>query len=157
MKRSRFRIVIFALLIFVLFNLFSCAEESIPKSFEESDYSTDASGAAERFKRIDGIESAFLKSIATDQNTSTVGPNTCRTAGFLVISKKTCEDYFNQYDFVPESPAFPEGIGTDVLDVKDFAWYRSGEFERMILGGSYIGEVYLDITNSIVYLDVSNT
>lgn len=157
MKHPDLRIISFILLTVLLFSLFSCAKESIPRSFEEADYSTNASGAAEQFKRIDGIESAFLKSIATNGNTSSIGPNTYRTAGFLVISEKTCEEYFNEYDFVRQDPAFPEGIGTDVLDGNDFTWYRSGEFEKTVLGGSYIGEVYLDKANGIVYLDVTNT
>jgi hypothetical protein len=87
---------------------------------------------------------------------NSIGPSNYFITGFVVLDDKTFEEVTNGYAFVNEVPTFPAGMNPSVTSRTHFAWGANEEFTHELLGASFIGTVYFDSINGMVFFDVQN-
>jgi len=121
---------------------------------EKMDYREDVEQLTNRFSTLDGIESCFWK--ADTIGKTNFGPTNYWMKGFLCLDENNFQKILTEYEWIADDIVFPNGIDPDITGKDDFSWHINKDFQSMILRQSFVGSIYFDITNGIVYFDVEN-
>ena len=151
MKRK----ILITIISIVIIALVGC-KQNFETHLTEVEYSGNIESISHYFHELKTIERVYFKSLQKGSS-GLVGPSTFSIAGFVFISEDEKNTLIDTYEFVEAMPEFPEGISTDITQLTDFRWATSKEFTRFVLKGNFIGDIFLDTNNGIIYLNVENT
>lgn len=118
------------------------------------EYRTDVEPIMSRFEIIQNIKNAYWK--ADFIGSSNFGPSSYFLKGFVVLANDATEQIRTGFDFKEVDIFFEPGLDPSVTGFSEFDWYKSNEFTAQILTNKFIGKVYFDMTNGMIYLDVEN-
>ena len=124
------------------------------KGLERIEYRTDIQPLNERFSKTLDISDCFWK-VSTIGNTR-FGPSSYWMKGYAFISQETAESIKAEYSFVDVNINFEKGITPDVTKKNEFRWSYNKKLSREIAGTKFIGEVYFDTLNNIIYFDLES-
>lgn len=119
---------------------------------EQLPYHEDVEPICERFDYLYSVEKVYWKSEQIGDGV--IGPSSYWLKGFICITEEEKDEIISAFAFEEDSPEFPEGISPEITGYKDFTWKTSSDFSRELLKGNFVGEVYLDALNGVIYLDV---
>lgn len=77
--------------------------------------------------------------------------------GFLLIEEKESSMLENEYQWEESVVDFPKGIEPGVTQKDNFSWYKSEDYNSAILQQNFVGDIYLDAENGIIYFNVENS
>lgn len=107
-----------------------------------------------RFPAIKNIENCYYE--AETIGTVGFGPTNYRLTAIVVVEEKEMEALIQQYS----GEQFDINISKEMLDKvglnDDVSWCFSQEFQKVVLGASFIGKVYFSEENNAIYLEVEN-
>lgn len=146
---------IFLILISILL-ITSCANKKQEVDFENLQYEKNIESVSNIFKDLNSIDKVYFKSTQVGA-TSGIGPSTFKNAGFICISEDEMNSLRSKFSFEDAEPSFPSGISADITGKDRFHWQSNNDFSRELLKGNYIGDVYIDIQNNIIFFDIENT
>lgn len=144
------------LLLTVVLFISGCSMDT-QSNLKNIEYSENVESITHYFTELQTVENVYFKSKSVGTNTSRIGSTSFSITGFISISEDEKNSIFDSYDFVLDEPDFPDGISTDITEKTEFSWYSSHDFSSKILKGNFIGSVYIDSVNSIIYIDVTNS
>ena len=142
-------------LIICVFLVTSCKNEEV-NNFTQIDYSNNIEAMEYYFPELGSINNGYFKSISLNGESRTIGPSTFCVAGFLCISKEAVNVFLDGYEFIKKDPSFPLGVSPEVTEYVDFSWYTSNEFSKYLLKGNFVGDVYIDIMNCLIYINIQS-
>ncbi len=142
------------LLFAFIFCMSGCSMNTQSK-LEDLEYSENIESITHYFTELQTVEHVYFKSESVGSN-GRIGPSSFSIVGFIVISEDEKNSICESFDFVADEPDFPDGISSDITERSEFSWHSSYNFSRKLLRGNFVGKVYLDFLNSIIYIDVVN-
>lgn len=142
------------LLFAFIFCMSGCSMNTQSK-LEDLEYSENIESITHYFTELQTVEHVYFKSESVGSN-GRIGPSSFSIVGFIVISEDEKNSICESFDFVADEPDFPDGISPDITERSEFSWHSSYNFSRKLLKGNFVGKVYLDFLNSIIYIDVVN-
>ena len=148
------RLISFMATIVFILSMFGCSEEK-PGGLAEIEYSENVNSIAFYFDKLQPIERVYFKSEQIGDGR--LGPSSFRLVGFICISADKTHSISNSFDFKEKEPDFPEGISSNVTGKDNFSWQTSADFTKELLEGNFVGEVYLDFDNNMIYIDIERT
>lgn len=145
-----------ALTLLVSLILCSCGIFNSGKpSLAKIDYRTDVQPIMDRFPMLQEIEQVYWK--ADTFGHIYFGPTSYYMSGFAVLSDSAKEELENQYSFSEQAePVLPEGIDCSITGFSAFEWYTDQDFTHDMLRAAFVGTIYYDRMNGVVFLDVEN-
>lgn len=84
------------------------------------------------------------------------GPTSYFLTGFVVLSAAEKENFLNKYKFEQTDLSFKSGIEPDITGFKSFSWGKSPELYKDIVGNGFVGDVFFDSVNGVLFIDVEN-
>lgn len=133
------------------------ASQTIFQNSEDAtdmEYRTDMKPIKDRFPDIPDFSECHWKAHTIGK--TSFGPTNYWMRGFLCLSEKDFQKILTDYEWSADSVVFPNDVNPSITGEGDFNWHSSKDFQSMILRQSYVGSIYLDITNGILYFDVEN-
>jgi hypothetical protein len=124
------------------------------ENLEELQYRTDIAPIQSRFEYIKSINSVFWKGDIIGD--ATFGPTSYFIKAFITIDSDEATSLMRKYEFSPFELDFEPGISPEVTGYTQFAWTKNEEFTKDMLSYKFIGEVYFDSINGVIYLNVEN-
>ena len=118
------------------------------------DYKTERTPIKDRFPDLPDFTECYWKA-DTIGNTN-FGPTNYWMRGFLCLDKEVAQKISTNYEWDNENVVFPKGIDPSITKKSDFDWHINKEFQSMILRQNFVGSVFFDTTNGIIYFDVEN-
>lgn len=146
--------VTFAVIALILLLKFFCAEQRNFFDLTEIEYRTDIEPLIKRFGENLDIEQCYWK--ADVFGGFGIGPTSYWMKGYMRIDEDNAQMLLKKYKFEEVDLTFEEGISATVTGYKDFKWMYNEQFSNEILGVSFIGCLYLDHINNLVYFDVES-
>ena len=140
-------ILLYIILIFKILYVESQSPSDLPKI----EYRTDTEPLIKRFGENLDIGQCYWK--VGVFGGFAVGPTSYWMKGFMMIDEDNAQCLLEKYKFENVDLNFEEGIQPEVTGCSEFEWMYNEQFSNEILGVNYMGEVYLDCTNSILYFD----
>lgn len=141
------------LLFAVLFSVVICAL-FVFMNTDNSEFRSDLEPIVERFGNSVEINSCFWKAAPITSNR--IGPSSYWIKGFIVLTKADFDRIVNDYSMKKTQITFDDNINPNITGYNNFNWYYSDKLAHELKGGNFIGDVYLDITNGIVFFDLEN-
>ncbi len=141
------------LILIAILMMTSCTNKKQEADFENLQYEENIESVSNIFKDLNSIDKVYFKSMQVG-STSRIGPSTYKTAGFICISEDEMNSLRSKFSFEDAEPSFPSGISTDITGKDSFHWQSNDEFSKDLLKGNYIGDIYIDIQNSVVFFDI---
>lgn len=170
MRKSKIAIigVIFVVVIFitiVVFMNFNTTEADNSTGKEQSamgtrsnmsnlDYRTDIEPISSRLTMVNGISKVYWKSDTI--GSGNFGPTSYFFTGFMLLESEVIEELTGQYDWEEAKVSFPKGLNPNITEYKEFEWCYNHEFEQSMLENEYMGQVYFDLSNGIIYFYCEN-
>ena len=124
------------------------------KDMTDMEYRTDKEPINDRFPDMPNFAECYWK--ANTIGKTNCGPTNYWMKGFLCLDENTFHKTLADYEWSAVHIAFPKGIDPDITCKSNFTWHINNDFQSMILRQFFIGSIYFDTTNGIVYLDVEN-
>ncbi len=134
--------------------LFGCTAVKRP-NYEELDYRYDIEPIAASFPIFQDIEAVYWK--AGRIGSSAPGPNSTAYKAFVIISDDEYSILINEYILETYCPDFDQGIDPTITGYTTFEWAKNDELSRKLLSFKYVGNIYFDQINGIVYIDAETT
>lgn len=159
-KRTTLRIggtASFLLIIVVLAAMLLACEMPIADTRNDAsgiEYRTDKGPIEDRFANLPSFSACYWK--ADTIGRTSFGPTNYWMRGFIILDEATLSSLEKDYDWTAVNIDFPKGIDPGITGKTDFTWYESKEFEATMFNGSFVGAMYLETTNAIIYFDVEN-
>ena len=162
--------------LFLIISLFSCGYDlnnsnivtktdmnyediSMKENFDGIEYRNDIDYINKYFKALeDSVVEAYWKYFEYPSSVR-IGPSNFVVSGFIKVSEEEVEKIEGLFTFIEaennkSSIDFPNGISPDITGCSDFDWRYSKDFNKWIVGGTWIGEAFYDINNKIIYVYV---
>ena len=143
------------ILLFAFIFCMSGCNMNTQSKLEDLEYSENIESITHYFTELQTVEHVYFKSESVGSN-GRIGPSSFSIVGFIVISEDEKNSICESFDFSSDEPDFPDGISPDITGKTEFSWYSNYDFSRKYLKGNFIGKIYLDSLNSIIYIDVVN-
>lgn len=124
-------------------------------NYEKLDYRYDIEPIAASFPFFQDIETVYWK--AGRIGSSSIGPNSTAYKAFLIISDDEYATLTNEYILESCFPVFDQGIDPTITGYTTFEWAKNDELSRKLLAFKYVGNIYFDQINGIIYIDVETT
>lgn len=83
-----------------------------------------------------------------------IGPSLYEMVGFLEIFPEEAEQIESQFTFEPIDVDFADGVHPKDTGLSDFNWGYNADFNKFIVAGRWIGYVYYDPNNNLIYVNV---
>lgn len=134
----------------------------------ESEYKTNIESIESRFENIKAINATYWKSGEIGgTGRFNIGPTSLWWRGYILLSEAEGKEIFNTYDWVECSEFDEEGnpkdfsihgerISPDVTGFTNFKWFYSEEFYWDNRPKGFLGELYFDEINNIIYFDLES-
>lgn len=152
MKRYRYIFIGGSMLLLIITTII--ATQIMFKDSKDVAYRTERSPIENRFPEIPDFIECYWK--ADTIGKTNFGPTSYWMRGFVLLDDNALQKILSSYVWSAKSIAFPEGITPDITGKTDFDWHINTEFQRSVLQQRFVGCVYLDIINGILYFDVEN-
>jgi len=120
----------------------------------EIEYRTDMQPITDRFPSLPAFKSCHWK--ANTIGRTDFGPTNYWMNGFIVLENESFLKLLSDYIWKPVSVKFPRGIEPEITTLREFNWCYNEEFETLFKSQSFIGDVYLDTLNGVLYFSVEN-
>lgn len=120
------------------------------------EYRTDLEPLENKFPILADSPACYWK--ASTINASLFpGPTDIYYKGFVVLTEQAQQQIWDDYgwDFIEVSLQFEEGIDPHITGYEGFMWMRSREFTRSMIEGHFLGYLYVDFVNGVLYIDIS--
>ena len=117
-------------------------------------YRTEEKPIKDRFPQFPDFSACYWKADTLGRNS--LGPTNYWMCGFLLIEEKEASMLENEYQWEKSVVDFPKGIEPGVTK-NNFSWYKSKDYNSTILQQNFVGDIYLDAENGIIYFDVENS
>lgn len=140
------------LLLVAALMLCSCSQST---SYSEIEYRTDPEPVIARFPYFSDVEQVYWK--ASVLGGACFGPTPYSMTGFIIPRDADVQriiDTFTLED--PTALQQPDGIDPTVTGCTAFEWHECPELSRALLRNEFVGTVYFDRLNGVVYFDVQN-
>ena len=142
-------IIAIGILLFVGYRLFNFANYRSPRT----EIKHDISIITNRFPVLSNkIESCYIK--ADTLGNINIGPSSYWIVSFVVLNEDGKKMICDKYNFENISPQFSKLLLPNVTEKNDFEWKYSEDLQNDLLGSDFIGKVYYDLKNSILYFDI---
>jgi hypothetical protein len=125
------------------------------KDVENMDYKTERIPIENRFPDIPNFVECYWKSDTIGK--ANFGPTNYWMRGFIILEEGALQKISSEYEWSATNIDFPVGIAPNVTGKTDFSWHFNKDFQLLVLRQKFIGYIFLDITNGIIYFDVENT
>ena len=76
------------------------------------------------------------------------------TEGIICISENEKQSLIDKYEFSESTPEFPSGVSPEITGYDSFDWQTNPTFTNDVTKGNLVGDIYLDIYNGVIYVDV---
>ena len=116
------------------------------------EYKIDKQPIIDRFPSLPEFKDCYWK--ADNIGKTDFGPSNYWMRGFVVLEPSSFDQLKWNHTWVQKDIIFPNGIDPTITKAKDFNWCNSSDFTSDFLGGSFVGDIYFDTTNGILYFDV---
>lgn len=153
MKKTIKKTIIIVLIVILSFNFGGCFRDN-SVDFESIDYRYDIEPLSSKFSFFNSIEDACWKTSII--GSTRFGPSSYTIRAFIIISSDEYTEIVDSYDFEPTELEFENGIDPKVTGSGSFRWKENSDFTQDVLGNGYIGKVYLDTNNGIVYISAES-
>lgn len=153
MIHTCFVVVAIILLCMLIVKLFYVESQS-PSDLTEIEYRTDAEPLIKRFGENLDIEQCYWKSGVFGG--FAIGPTSYWMKGFIKIDEDNTQLLLEKYKFENLDLNFQEGMQPEIMGVQEFCWMYNEQFSKEILNVNFIGKIYLDYINSILYFDIES-
>lgn len=120
----------------------------------EIEYRTDTQPIIDRFPSLPAFKSCHWK--ANTIGRTDFGPTNYCMNGFIVQENESYLELIRYYMWKPVTVKFPKGIEPEITSIKEFNWSYNEEFEMLFKSQSFIGNVYFDTLNGVLYFSVEN-
>ena len=143
-------------LIIILFSVCGCDKTNhTDQSFNEIEYRTDLEPIVNRFPILKDIKQTYWKTMVIGN--SKFGPTNYLIVGFVVLSDVRKNEFENKYHFNESVELIlPEGIDYNITSFSKFEWYACEDFSKDVLNNNFVGSVFYDTLNGIVFFNVQN-
>lgn len=84
-----------------------------------------------------------------------IGPTSQKLCGFFIISDKKIKEIEANFTFEESDIDFPKGIDPKITGFNEFNWGYSSDFNVWIADIEWMGDVYYDMNNKIIYVNVA--
>jgi hypothetical protein len=121
---------------------------------EKMNYNTMKEPIESRFHNLPNFRECYWKA-DTIGNTN-LGPTNYWLRGFICLDEKAFQDILSNYEWSIVSIVFPKGIEPVITGRSNFSWHFNKDFQITILRQNFVGSIFLDTTNGIIYFDVEN-
>ena len=118
------------------------------------EYRTESEPLEFRFPDAPDFTECYWKADTIGQ--TYFGPTNYWMRGFIILDENTFQKILADYEWTSNSIDFPNGIAPDVTGRNGFDWYINKKFEQLLLRHSFVGHIFLDTVNGILYFDVEN-
>lgn len=147
------------ILIFVILALFAIGLTkyfNAKKTFDlaKMEYRTDVQPLVDRFGDKISIDACWWKADIIGK--TNLGPSSYWMKGFALLNKQSVESIQAKYHLISTSLEFEQGMHPCVTEFEEFEWRYSEELSREIAGAGFIGEIYVDLKNSVLYFDLES-
>ena len=145
---------VFVIMLVILLILSGCTAKTDNSSFDGMDYRTDIEPVEQRFAIAGETESVYWKARMIGE--SDFGPSSYQMVVFVNVSD--FDEIASEYEFTPaeNDPLFPDGTDPTVTGFSQFDWRQCKIWSDEILAGKYVGEVYFDLINGLIYINAEN-
>ncbi len=125
-------------------------------SSENMEVYTDCNVIKKNFPQIEGIEECYWR-ILNKGNIRIPGPSIQYLRAFIYIAEENAEKINNSYsfDYSKKYDDFDKELLPENKS-KELNLYFSEDLSKYILGTSWMGNVYFDYENKVIYLTANN-
>lgn len=152
MKYRLFAIITLSICLFVI----TACNNNVATNNESSEYSENVESIEHYFNELHTINKVYFKSTSLNDDSRVPGPSTFTITGFICISAEEVNTFLEQFDLAVTEVEFPNDVSPDVTGYDTFKWHTSYEFTRYLLKGNFVGSVYIDTENCVIYVDVQS-
>lgn len=153
--KKRFTIITGSICLVAL--VVAISSQFFPKKIKDVagvEYRTDREPIENRFPDLPSFTECYWK--ADTIGSISFGPTNYWMQGFVSLDERGFQEVLSTYEWKPASVAFPKGLDPSITGRNDFCWYSNGDFQTKILKQNFVGSIFLDTTNGIIYFDVEN-
>ncbi len=135
--------------------LVGCIESTQQKNENSTNYRVDIQPLVERFGHDLNIEKCYWKADVIGK--TKIGPSSYWMKGFIVLEKKSVERLTSKYTFTKTEILFnTEELDPFITGFSNFNWCYSKDMSNDFKEAKFIGEVYFDEINGIIYFDLES-
>lgn len=124
------------------------------ESVEQMEYRTDSQPIRDRLPLLPEFTECYWK--AETIGSSNFGPSNYWMKGFVVLENAELRQLLANYDREPSAVEFPRGIDPSVTGRTGFEWHSNTAFTEKLIYPKFVGTIYLDIENGVLYFDLEN-
>ena len=117
-------------------------------------YRTEKAPLETRFPDAPDFTECYWKADTIGQ--TYFGPTNYWMRGFICLEGNALQKILADYEWTVKSIDFPNGVSPAVTGRKNFDWHFNKDFELLLIRYSFVGHIYLDTANGIIYFDVEN-
>ena len=122
---------------------------------ENMEYKVERDPIENRFPDIPDFIECYWK--ADTVGPTNFGPTNYWMKGFLCLDENAFHNILADYEWNSVGISFPKGINPDITGKSDFDWHNNKDFQSMVLKQNFVGSIYLDTVNGVLYFDVENS
>ena len=117
---------------------------------------TDKETIIKRFPNIGNFQKCYWKADTISKGLSVLvpGPSGYWMKGFIEVDKEQIKSFIDKYIMVESDSAPQLDFVPEDFDIKESRWYYSDNFNEYIKPPGFLGEVYIDGVNQVIYFDV---
>lgn len=152
--------ILFALI--VIFGIFAVTHNytallPIISSESKSDqidieYNENIDSVATQFPYIEDIQAVYWKEDIVG-NGRGIGPTDYWIKAFVIVDSTYIDKIIADYEWENKSPVFSGEIEPKITKIEKVTWSYNADFSEKVLDVSYIGEVYIDLNNHLIYIN----
>jgi len=124
------------------------------KDATKVEYRMERKPIEDRFPELPNFTECYWK--ANTIGYANFGPTSYWMRGFLCLDEKALQKILADYDWNADTVIFPKGIDPAITGKSGFSWYSNKNFQLVILRQRFVGSIYLDTANGVLYFDVEN-
>lgn len=147
-----------AFLVVIVFIIGQCSKQhelQNDRNAELVEYRFDREPLIKNFPDMPMFQDCYWKTNTIGR--TDFGPTNFWLMGFIVCANQDIKnDLLKQYAWEACNINFPPGINPEITGFQKFNWYSNKDFAMDIIPPSYLGNVYFDSINGVVYVDVEN-
>ncbi len=170
MSNSFLKILVIFVIVILISLLYNVNKPYNKEIIEESEYKYDVEPVNARFINIDEIIGAYWKSGTINKcRIFNLGPTFIWWRGYILISDKEGKMILEKYDWIEVAdfdntgnPIYGikgehgENVSFDITGLNSSKWLYSTKFNIDNLPERFIGTIYFDEKNNIIYFDLES-
>lgn len=118
----------------------------------ENGYRVDKSPIGERLPKLGTFDRCYWKADIIGK--PGIGPTPYWMKGFVVLNNKEFMAFKEQYNWSETGKGWKPSLNTDILKMQSFDWSYSKAFEDYLISTRFVGKVYFDLKNGVVFFEI---